>query len=116
MDPLVQHELVIQALRSRLSTSIVWKSANLVRRILDDPELGGMVTPAGICNALREFVEDGGEPEQRVEKRAEYRDRFPFWYRVLLDIEGLPRPLFVELVLLEDDPEFPVVSIVNAHL
>ena len=51
---------------------------------------------------------------QVAEKRPEYQDR-PFYYKVVLPLADLPRGLFVEIVLDDEDPDLPVVRIVNAH-
>ena len=49
-----------------------------------------------------------------VEKRPEYDDR-RFYYRAIIPVVGLPRGLFVEIILDDDDAELPCVRIVNAH-
>jgi hypothetical protein len=72
-------------------------------------------TLAQLRDALCDFIAQ--EPEaviQVKEQRPEYCDR-RFYYKVILPIAELARGLFVELVIEDDDPEYPVVLIVNAH-
>ncbi len=52
---------------------------------------------------------------QVEERRNEYRDRQRFYYRAVISVPELRRGLFVEIVLVDDDPESPSVEIVNAH-
>jgi hypothetical protein len=45
-------------------------------------------------------------------------DRREFWYKIIIPVdpaEDFPRGLFVELELTDDDPDCPVVSLLNAH-
>ncbi len=48
------------------------------------------------------------------ETRTEYRQH-DFYYKVIIPVEEFPRGLFVELILVDADPEVPTVQIVNAH-
>ena len=73
------------------------------------------LTPEMVCEELIGYVRNGGDIVQVVEKREEYRHH-EFYYKVILPVAGLTRGLFVELVLSDErDPEFPAVTIVNAH-
>jgi hypothetical protein len=84
------------------------------RRFGSQPPLPNL-TPEGVTQLLHEYVvNQGGEIIQAEEKREEYSDR-PFYYKVVIPVEGLRRGLFVELVLDDDDADCPVVRIVNAH-
>lgn len=60
-------------------------------------------------------VKGGGKVYQIEEKRAEYRSRHRYWYKILLEVDGVEKLLFVETVLHDNDPEFPIVLLVNAH-
>jgi hypothetical protein len=64
---------------------------------------------------LIDFVHAGGEVKQAEEKRPEYRDSYRFYYRAIVPSEGMPRELFVEFVLSDDDADCPCVLLVNAH-
>lgn len=84
------------------------------RRLRRQPPLPGL-TPEGIKELLVAFVAHQMDKVVQVEeKRSEYRER-PFYYKVSVPIEGLAHGLFVEIVLDDEDPELPVVRIVNAH-
>jgi hypothetical protein len=82
------------------------------RRIDAQPPLPGL-TPEGLRELLQEFVRKEGEIVQVEEKRQE-RDR-PFYYKAIIPVSGLRHGLFVEVVLVDDDAEYPAVHIVNAH-
>lgn len=72
-------------------------------------------TADGIKEFLCRYVSENPESvSQVVEKRAEYRDQ-PYYYKVILPIAEFSRGLFVEIRLIDRDPEYPVVWIVNAH-
>ena len=84
------------------------------RRIRQQPPCQGM-TPEGIRESLLDHVNDkGGQVIQVEEKREEYREH-RFYYKAIIPVAGLGRGLFVEIVLADDDPDFPAVEIVNAH-
>jgi len=111
-----QLNLVHQAIVSGIYGQIQWKdsAATLVR---SDPDLVGL-TPEGIRALLRQFVQAGGSLTVRQETRAEYLAEHPddpFWYRAVISVAGLPRGLFVEVRLVDDDPAEPWVEIVSAH-
>ena len=93
--------------------NIQWKES-AARRVLADPDLNGL-TPQGIRELLRQFVQEGNRLDVRQEKREEYQWDHPYWYRAIIPVPGLGRGLFVEVVLVDDDPEEPFVEIVSAH-
>src|SRR5438128_1091574 len=110
-----QLDLVHKAICAGIMCQIEWKdaAAQLVR---DDPQLEGFL-PAGIRARLRQFVLDGGVLDVRQETRIEYLAECPedpFWYRAVLTIPGKSFRLFVEVKLIEGDPEEPWVQIVSA--
>lgn len=77
------------------------------------PPISGF-TPEGAKELLVQHVSTGGQVIQVVERRPEYNDR-RFYYKVIVPVADLPRGLFVEIVLDDDDAELPSVRIVNAH-
>ncbi len=116
MDAPTRLELVHKAIRSGWRGHIEWKDA-AARLVRDDPDLLAL-TPEGIKELLREFVLAGGALAEREETRQEYLEEYPddpFWYRALIPVPGLPRGLFLEVRLIDDDPEEPWVQIVSAH-
>ena len=109
-------ELVNRAIASGVLGHIQWKES-AARLARCDPCLAG-VTPEGIRALLRQFVLEGNSLEVRHETRAEYLEENPdepYWYRALIPVPGFPRPLFLEVRLVDDDPEVPWVEIVSAH-
>ncbi len=112
-DP-VELELVRKAITLAHITGCCEWDERAARRLRGQPPVPGM-TPEGVKGLLHHFVGvEGGEVRQIPEKRPEYQDR-PFYYKVIIPLEGLARGLFVEVVLDDEDPDLPVVRIVNAH-
>lgn len=109
-------DLVHKAIRSGVFGHIQWKDS-AARLVRDDSALEGL-TPEGIRALLRQFVLDGHALDIRHEARAEYLGEDPddpYWYRAVIPVTGLSRGLFVEVKLVDDDPEEPWVEIVSAH-
>ncbi len=117
MDDPEEHALVVKALQDGLSNCVIWheKGARLVR---EDLELQGL-TPAFIRRELIDFVRThayaSAAVKQVPEQRDEWRDRFRFYYKVILPVVGFVHGVFVEIRLTDDDREYPGVTIVRAH-
>ena len=108
--------LVLDAITSGTSGCIEWKSERLQLRVRQDPELLGL-TPKGVVAELVAAVRAAGEVRQKRETRPEWAGQFEFVYEVRFPVAGLPRDLYVELVLKDPpDVDCPVVIIVSAHL
>jgi hypothetical protein len=76
------------------------------------------LTPEGIRHLLRQFVLEGNALNLREETREEYLQENPddpYWYRAIIPVPDLPRGLFVEVKLIDDDEKEPWVEIVSAH-
>ncbi len=58
----------------------------------------------------------GGKISQVHETREGRREDYRFYYKAIIAVDDLPLPLFVEMRLIDDDPEYPVVALVNCHL
>jgi len=104
-------ELVRLAISLDVSGCCEWVEKE-ARRIEAQPPISGL-TPEGIRALLQEFVRDGNEIVQVQEGRSK-RDR-PFYYKAIIPIAAFRRGLFVEIVLVDEDPHYLVVRIVNAH-
>ena len=90
-----------------------WKES-AARRIRARPPCEGL-TPEGIRQLLIEFVvRERGETIQVKETRAEYPDR-RFYYKAIVPVADFVHGLFIEVVLTDDDADYPSVEIVNAH-
>ncbi len=115
MDDPGEYGLVVQALRCGLSNCVLWKSDRTQLRIRENPELLGM-TPTAIKKALIRSVESGNfELKQARERRENHSEEFDFVYHAIFPVDGFKYGLYVEIVLLDSDPEVPVISLVNAH-
>ena len=110
-DP-AQLKLVRRAISLDVGGCCEWDDA-AARRLESHPPRAGL-TPEGIKRLLHEYVVQGGELVQIEEKRPEYQDR-PFYYKAIVPVSGLRQGLFVEVVLIDEDLDYPVVHIVNAH-
>lgn len=106
--------LVVKAIREcgDVTGCLEWKEKAAKQFRLNSPVSG--LTPDGVKQDVIRFVREGGEIIQVVETREEYNDR-PFYYKVILPFVGFTHGLFVELVLTDDDPDYPSVQIVNCH-
>ncbi len=85
----------------------------LQRRIRRD--LSEVGTPSYIKELLAIYSAAGGQIDCKVEEREERQDRREFWFRVRVPVVAYPQPLFYELELLDDDPDVPMVVILNVH-
>lgn|SRR5579884_3519765 len=109
-----ERDLVYRAVLSSVTGDCEWEE-RAARRVRRDAQMKGF-TPEAIQEMLRAHVVAQGirAIEQRPETRQEYSDR-RFYYRVVVPAQEFRHGLFVELVLVDEDPEAPAVRIVNAH-
>jgi hypothetical protein len=109
-----QLALVRLALESSLSNCVEWVDDRAAARVRNDPANRGLL-PEGIKRLVQEYVRAGGKIEQRVETREQWKHQREYWYMVLVPFDDFSHGLFVEMELLDDDPEVPVVALLNAH-
>ena len=83
------------------------------RRVRNDADLQGL-TPEAVRQLLLDFVAAGGSIQQAKEQRPEYGD-YEFYYKTVIPVAGFLHGLFVELRLTDDDADYPVALLVNAH-
>ena len=107
-------ELVRKAILSGLSNCLEWIDDRAAMLVRNNPENEGL-TPEGIKQLLVEFVRGGGAIERRKEERPHFQGRREFWYCSIVPVSDIPHGLFVEMELSDDDPDVPVVSLLNAH-
>lgn len=104
-------ELVRKAILSRTTGDCEWSdSADRKRR--SDPSLSGFTTK-GITTLLRDHIAQGGSIDRRTERRSEYPQ--DCWYRIIVPVEQFKHGLFVEIILVDEDPDAPSVQIVSVH-
>ena len=116
LDAASEIELVENAILSGLSNCLEWIDDEVQCRVRNDAELRGL-TPKGIKQILIDWVRmKQCRIDRRPEIRNEYQDRREFWFRALGAVSDLPRELFIELELTDEDGDCPVVTILNAHL
>jgi len=68
--------------------------------------------PRQIARLMYEYLQAGGEIDQVPERRPDWNDR-PFHYDLRIPIEG--RLIYIETILLDDDPDDPTIRVVNIH-
>ncbi len=92
----------------RITGYVDWKETarTWVRNQLGEHE------PRQIARLMFEHVEAGGEIDQVPERRPEWNDR-PFHYDLRISVAG--RLLYIETILLDDDPDDPVIRVVSIH-
>jgi hypothetical protein len=74
------------------------------------------LTPPQILELTQWWVRGGGVVECNREDRENWRGEWDYYYWTVIDgIEDIPSGLFVEMRLLDPDPNDPVVILVNAH-
>ena len=111
-----EHGLVVKALIDGLGNCVMW-DARCARVVRENRDLKGL-TPAFIKQEVIAHVRThgGAVVEQVPEARENWADRYRYWYKVIVPIDGFKFGLFVEMRLTgSDDPDFPEVTLVNAH-
>ena len=112
MAPLTNPDLLakfLHALREWNCTGyITWKS---LAREWVEKNLEGFTTRA-IGEEMCRHASAGGEIDQVKESRREWND-FAFHYDFRVPIEG--RLLYIETILIEDDPDDPTIHVVSIH-
>lgn len=104
-------ELVRKAILSSTTGDCEW-SDSAIRIMRSDPSLSGL-TEEGVESLLQEYIAQGGSIDRRAEKRTEYPQ--DFWYRVIVPMKQFKHGLFIEIILVDEDPEAPIVQIVSVH-
>lgn len=92
----------------RVTGYVVWKETALTW--LRDHLAGS--DPRQIAYLMHQHVQAGGIIDQVVERRPEWSD-YDYHYDLRLPIAG--RLIYVETVLVDDDPDDPILRIVSIH-
>jgi hypothetical protein len=110
-----QHELslVIKALKSGLSNCVEWHEG-AATRVRNDSGMQGW-TPEAVRREVLAFVATDGEVIQVDETRENWLDRYAHWYKAVIPLAGFRRGVFVEMRLVDEDEDVPIVHLVNAH-
>ena len=112
-DP-AQLELVIKALTCGVTGCVDWHPKQM-ERVRGDRFLKGL-SPEEIQAMLIEYITNGGGKVQQVTEKGRGYDHRDYYYKVVVPCPDLfKKGLFVELELLDKDPDVPVVFLVNAH-
>lgn len=67
-----------------------------------------------IAKLMHDHLQAGGRPDQVRERRAEYNDR-DYHYDFRLPISGRQRQVYIETILVDDDPSDPTIHLVSMH-
>jgi hypothetical protein len=112
MSDSIELALVVAAIASGVTGCYEWDD-KAAERVRGDPALQGL-TPEYIRQRLYEFVVSGGKIQQVPEKRPHYSHR-KYYYKAIINEPGFKHGLFVEMELIDADPELPCITIFNAH-
>lgn len=105
--------LVEKAIKSGVGGCVEWAPIE-AERILEEME-DFELSPAGIISELIKHVRNGGQVRQVKETRAN-RSHRDYYYKVIIPMPDLfKKGLFVEMEMVNADPELPEVLLVNAH-
>lgn len=98
-----------------LGNCVNWE-LRAVDRLSRDPVLQGYTLHFIRKEIISHVRNHGGAAVNQVkETRANWADRYSYYYKIILKLDGFKHGLFVEMRLVDDDPEFPAVVLVNAH-
>jgi hypothetical protein len=107
-------ELVCKAISlAHIGGCLVWNEKE-ERQLRARPPIPDLF-PDHVRKLLVDFVTNGGLVVQRKEARSDWQDLREYWYKAKIPFEGLPKGLFVEFWLKDDDPDYPVVELTNYH-
>ena len=108
MDPAILAKLRHALSQWQFTGYVTWKP---IARQWVEQNLEGWTTRA-IAEEMSRFLEGGGEIGQTPETRPEW-SQWRFHYDFRIKIAG--RLLYIETVLVEDDPDDPTISVVSIH-
>ena len=111
-----EHALVCKALRDGLGGCVEWAESG-ANRVREDPDLRGL-TPEFPKREVIAYIrsQEDSKVVQVKEEREPYRDRYRFYYKVILPMADFRHGIFIEMILTsDDDPDYPEVTLVNAH-
>lgn len=113
MEDPEEHALVVKALIDGLGGCLMWdgrEAAIVIQRHSLKPSLIRQET-------IQYVRKKGGDVViQRREVRDNWKDKFRFYYMVILPFSGFQDGLFIEMRLTDnDDPDLPMVTIVGSH-
>jgi hypothetical protein len=115
-DATRQHRLVRKAIQSGMTGCFEWDNDKLQNRVRAEPEFDGL-QPHELKRLAIEHVRSGGLITQRKEADEEWLNQreFDFWYSICFEVAGLANPVFMKIVLLNDEEEYPESRIVGVH-
>jgi hypothetical protein len=113
MDEAAELELVRKAVTSRVGGCCEWDYA-AANRVRSDRNLEGL-SPESIKELLEDYVTDHPDAVTARREKGDEARGTDFWFRVLIPVKKFTHGLFVKLILVDLDPEVPIVWIVSVH-
>lgn len=115
-DATRQRRLVCKAIASGVTGCFEWESDVLQNRVRAEPEFDGL-QPHELKRFAVEYVRSGGLITQRKEADEEWLNQreFDYWYSLCFEVDGLAYPVFMKIVLVDDEEEYPEARIVGIH-
>jgi hypothetical protein len=102
------------AVLSLLSNCCEWASDDVQKLVMGTPGNRDLV-PKEIKKILRDHVRAGGRIHCTKEARENWIEKREFYYWVVATVDDIPKGLFIEMELTNEDLEYPVVALVGAH-
>jgi hypothetical protein len=107
-DPVVYAKILNALSNWRYTGYVAWKP---IARAWIEANLDGM-TARFVAEMMFEHVVTGGEVDQVKETRSEWNEQqFHYDFRISLG----DRLIYIETILIDDDPEDPIISVVSIH-
>jgi len=107
-DPIISAKIQYALSNWRYTGYVTWKA---IARAWIETNLDGM-TARFVAAMMFEHVAAGGEIDQVKETRFEWSEqRFHYDFRIPIG----DRLIYIETVLIEDDPEDPTIHVVSIH-
>jgi hypothetical protein len=67
-----------------------------------------------VAKLMHDHLKAGGKPDQVRERRPEYNDR-DYHYDFRLPVPGRQKHVYIETILVDDDPTDPTIHLVSMH-
>lgn len=108
-------DLVRKAILSSCTGDCEWVDDKTALRVGFDSSNAGLTAPE-IKELTKAWVAGGGAIFGKQEDRVNWRHKRDFVYWIVIEgIDEFPKGFFVEIELTDDDPDDPMVSLLNAH-
>jgi hypothetical protein len=113
-DPGCKTDLVKKALCSTLSNCCEWESVKVQRLVINNPGNRGLQLPE-IKKLAQGWARNDGKINCTKETDKDWIEKTDFYYWIRVPVDDIPNGLFIKMLLINEDLEYPVVALVGAH-